>query len=117
MGAVEVERPLRYLGYGVPPEQVGSYLELERMNRINKSITEGALNMAEANKLMTPGPHPLKRCPFCGSEALYFQADYTQSVAVKCDGCDALGPLQNSKEDAVAWWNERGGCYESSTAS
>lgn len=66
---------------------------------------------------LTPGPHPLKRCPFCGSEALYFQVDYTQSVVVKCDGCDALGPRRNSEEDAAAWWNERGGFYESSTAT
>ena len=48
----------------------------------------------------------LKRCPFCGGQINMVCG--TDGVGyVFCGVCNAEGPLEKSKEEAVAAWNRR----------
>jgi Lar family restriction alleviation protein len=47
----------------------------------------------------------LKRCPFCGGEAIEVRA--SESYWVRCSDCDAEIALCDSRSDAIAAWNRR----------
>lgn len=60
---------------------------------------------------------PLKNCPFCGSDNIYYVSCYPWG-AYSCKGCDADGPPIRREEDckfddiirmneAIKAWNER----------
>lgn len=45
-------------------------------------------------------------CPFCGSTevVMYGGASWCYML---CKGCEAAGPLAQTAEEALRWWNER----------
>jgi Lar family restriction alleviation protein len=47
----------------------------------------------------------LKRCPFCGGEAIELRA--SESYWVRCSDCDAEIALCDSRFNAIAAWNRR----------
>jgi Lar family restriction alleviation protein len=47
----------------------------------------------------------LKRCPFCGGEAIEVRTG--ESYWVRCSDCDAETALCDSRPDAIAAWNRR----------
>ena len=47
----------------------------------------------------------LKRCPFCGGEAIEVRA--SESYWVRCSDCDAEIALCDSRFEAIAAWNRR----------
>lgn len=44
----------------------------------------------------------LKRCPFCGGEAIEVRS--SESYWVRCLGCDATGPSTYTEEEAWEAW-------------
>lgn len=46
--------------------------------------------------------HPIKPCPFCGSEAVTLVGS-----SVRCGNCGASGPFGGTVEDALGRWNAR----------
>lgn len=55
----------------------------------------------------------LKPCPFCGNDPLFEEPtpNNWHTYSVKCDHCpkplQPLGAISESKDDAIAAWNER----------
>lgn len=51
----------------------------------------------------------LKACPFCGgTEDLKVSYDIEDGKpAVRCNWCDAQGPIADSREKAIELWNKR----------
>lgn len=52
----------------------------------------------------------IKPCPFCGSTAEIvegYDENYPQVYSVVCDSCDAKGPMDFDKKEAIKKWNIR----------
>ncbi len=49
---------------------------------------------------------PLKPCPFCGSDKVYF-VETGQKYGVVCFGCMVSTESKNTKETAQKQWNRR----------
>lgn len=53
----------------------------------------------------------LKRCPFCGGEALVcikpFIGESGRGFVVECDGCWASTGYYETEEEAIEAWNRR----------
>ncbi len=47
----------------------------------------------------------LRKCPFCGGEAIEVRA--SESYWVRCSDCDAEIALCDSRSEAIAAWNRR----------
>jgi Lar family restriction alleviation protein len=53
---------------------------------------------------------PIKRCPFCSCRDISVDTLGTEDrifYAVRCDDCEATGPLSQSYDGAVEAWNIR----------
>ena len=51
----------------------------------------------------------LKDCPFCATaDQIEIEDVTTETYAVWCRNCGALGPLAISKDGAIECWNSRG---------
>lgn len=50
----------------------------------------------------------LAACPFCGSTTTKIIKPYVDRYAVACGQCEATGPLQRRKRDALDGWNHAG---------
>lgn len=55
----------------------------------------------------------LKRCPFCGSEDVWYEESYEYppeiGAYVRCRNCEAQGPYAKSEKLSVEIWNTRAG--------
>ncbi len=49
----------------------------------------------------------LKRCPFCGGEAVLIEAETKVGAWVKCTNCGIGGSAEVTKEAAAEAWNSR----------
>lgn len=61
----------------------------------------------------------LRPCPFCGSTCVVVSLDYVKGVGaadrvgeteiyyVKCENCDARGPVDDTTELAISAWNNQ----------
>jgi hypothetical protein len=52
----------------------------------------------------------LKRCPFCGGEAIIYEDEENSCYMIGCRECCAVEPMTEwceSKENAIAQWNYR----------
>lgn len=55
-------------------------------------------------------PGPLLPCPFCGAGAEHIERSNPMSKwrhSVDCNTCGASGPVEATKEQAIAAWNQR----------
>jgi len=56
-------------------------------------------------------PKPVYACPFCGGEARVIVAlnrtDGPRRYAVRCEACEARGPVKDTPGDATYAWADR----------
>ncbi len=56
-------------------------------------------------------PKPVHSCPFCGAEARVTvslnRTDGCRRYAVKCEACEARGPVKDTPAEASEAWQER----------
>jgi hypothetical protein len=51
----------------------------------------------------------MKPCPFCKHPGwILAYRIYDRSWCVECTWCGARGPITDTMEKAIEWWNERG---------
>lgn len=50
---------------------------------------------------------PLKKCPFCGSDALLYKLSATYFIQCENVSCNAEQAAYRSEDEAVRHWNRR----------
>ena len=67
--------------------------------------------MAAHREKIWDRPKPVYSCPFCGGETRVIVAlnrtDGPRRYAVKCEACEARGPVKDTPADATYAWHER----------
>lgn len=51
----------------------------------------------------------LKKCPFCGGNAIGYYLDTAQMYEIECSDCSRAQTIMETKERAIKSWNERDG--------